>query len=153
MNFVSSSVAKVTLNVSSSAYNGIYTLAGIVANETTFNITSAVDGIKTIDNPITLNGGTYTIKPVDRGIRTISSSSTYATLSSAHNIIVNDGTYTITATGDDAKDLRHTPRAIFQVLKKRIYSLELLKRVILFYKTHSQAQPLLEKTDAVKHDF
>jgi len=56
VNFVSSSVAKVTLNVSSSAYNGIYTLAGIVANETTFNITSAVDGIKTIDNPITLNG-------------------------------------------------------------------------------------------------
>jgi hypothetical protein len=153
VNIVSSSVAKVTLNVSSSAYNGIYTLAGIVANETTFNITSAVDGIKTIDNPITLNGGTYTIKPVARGIRTISSSSTYATLSSAHNIIVNDGTYTITATGDDAKDLRHTPRAIFQVLKKRIYSLELLKCVILFYKTHSQAQPILEKTDAVKHDF
>lgn len=56
VNFVSNSVAKVTLNVTSSAYNGIYTLAGIVANETTFNITSAVDGIKTIDNPITLNG-------------------------------------------------------------------------------------------------
>jgi hypothetical protein len=52
-----------------------------------------------------------------------------------------------------AKDLRHTPRAIFQVLKKSIYSLELLKCVILFYKTHPQAQPLLEKTDAVKHDF
>ena len=52
-----------------------------------------------------------------------------------------------------AKDLRHTPRAIFQVLKKRIYSLDMLKRVILFYKTHSQAQPILEKTDAVKHDF
>lgn len=54
VNFVSNSVAKVTLNVSSSAYNGIYTLAGIVGNETTINITSAVDGIKTIDNPLHL---------------------------------------------------------------------------------------------------
>ena len=81
-------------------------MAGIVADETTFNITSAVDGIKTIDNPITLNGGTYTIKPVARGIRTIPSSSTYATSSSAHNIIVNDGTYTITATGDDGEGFK-----------------------------------------------
>ncbi len=106
VNFVSSSVAKVTLNVTSSAYNGICTLAGIVADETTFNITSALDGIKTIDNPITLNGGTYTIKSVARGIRTISSTSTYATSSSAHNIIVNDGTYTITATGDDGEGFK-----------------------------------------------
>jgi len=99
-------VAKVTLNVTSSAYNGIYTLAGIDADETTFNITSAVDGIKTIDNPITLNGGTYTIKSVARGIRTISSTSTYATSSYAHNIIVNDGTYTINATGDDGEGFK-----------------------------------------------
>ena len=38
-------------------------------------------------------------------------------------------------------------------MKKRIYSFDLLMLVILFYKTHSQAQPILEKTDAVKHDF
>ena len=95
-----------TLNVTSSAYNGIYCLAGITASETTFNVTSALDGIKTIDNPITLNSGTYTIKTVARGIRTISSSSDYATSSSTHNIIVNGGTYNITATGDDGEGFK-----------------------------------------------
>ena len=112
-------MAKVTLNVTSSAYNGIYTLAGIVANETTFNITSALDGIKTIDNPITLNGGTYTIKSVVRGIRTISSSSTYATSSSAHNIIVNDGTYTITATGDDGEGFKAYATGYFPCFEEK----------------------------------
>lgn len=95
-----------TLNVTSNAYDAIYALAGIVAGESTFNITSAVDGIKTIDNPITLNSGTYTITSVARGIRTISSSSDYATSSSAHNIIVNGGTYTLKATGSDGEGFK-----------------------------------------------
>ena len=95
-----------TLNVVSKAYDAIYSLYGITASETVFNITSALDGIKTIDRPITLNSGTYTINSVARGIRTISSSSTYATSSSAHNIIVNGGTYNITATGEDGEGFK-----------------------------------------------
>lgn len=95
-----------TLKITNSAYNAIYTLAGITASETTFNITSSLDGIKTIDNPITLNSGTYVINSVARGIRTVSSSSDYATSTSAHNIIVNGGTYTINATGSDGEGFK-----------------------------------------------
>ncbi|MGP1467781.1 MAG: carbohydrate-binding domain-containing protein [Hoylesella shahii] len=145
MNFVSSSVTKVTLNVTSSAYNGIYTLAGTVAHETTFNITSAVDGIKTIDNPITLKGGTYTIKSVVRGIRTISSTSTYTTSSSAHNIIVNDGTYTITTTSDDGEGFKAYATGYFPSFEETYLLARVVKTSnIILQHTFSCATPSRE---------
>lgn len=95
-----------TLSVTSNAYDAVYCLGGLTADETTFNITSALDGLKTRDYPLTLNGGTYNITSVARSIRTISSSSDYATSTSTHNIVVNGGTYTLKATGSDGEGFK-----------------------------------------------
>lgn len=95
-----------SLSVTSRAKDAIYSLAGITAGETALTITSARDGLKTRDYPLILNSGSYSIQSVARGIRTTSSSTAYATANSPQNIIINGGTYDITATGSDGEGIK-----------------------------------------------
>ena len=90
---------KGTLNITSNNGSGISAMYGITAKETTFNIKSGYDGIRSADHHIFLNSGTYNVEAAKWGICTRIIKSGSASRNTDHYIVINGGTYNITTTG------------------------------------------------------